>query len=289
MSTAESVIRKVGGPAVPALGRALLRAQGNLAGELIANRLDEQPNLRAGYEAMTDEHARLHFGDEEIVDQEHLRRAMRLFHAWRVEVLRERIGAAGLERSRFLDVGDTDGLMLKHLGQPGLGFNLAPAAVHNIESNGIEARLGDGHRMPFEDGEFDHVLCFETLEHVESPHDLLGELARVCSPEGRVWLSIPWVPRTFVYPRDEGVQRGYMHVFEFSREDFGSLVSHSPLEIRFDTVCDIVGRSPHRAPARLPAREPPQPHPRGHLPPLPVLRAGAAIGSVTLGRGPATS
>ncbi len=132
--------------------------------------------------------------------------------------------------------------MLKDLGKPGLGFNLAPAAVRNIEKNGIEARLGDGHRMPFEDGEFDHVLCFETLEHVESPHELLAELARVCAPSGRVWLSIPWVPQTFVYPRDESVQRGYMHVFEFSREDFGSVVSHSPLEIRFDTVCDIIGR-----------------------------------------------
>ena len=239
--SATSVIRKVGGPAVPALGQAIARAQGRIVGSLILNRLEEQPQLRPWYEAMTDEHARLHFGEEELVNSEHLRRGMRLFHAWRVHMLRERIGERGLDDGSFLDVGDTDGLMLKHLGQSGLGFNLAPAAVRNIEANGIEAKLGDGHEMPFADGEFDYVLCFETLEHVESPHGLLAELARVCKPDGRVFISIPWVPRTFIHPRDDTIQRGYLHVFEFSRGDFHSLVSHSPLEVTYEAVCELLG------------------------------------------------
>lgn len=221
----------------------------DLVAELVANRVEAEPQLAAVYESMTDEQARLHFGAEEPLDAEHLRRAVRYFHAWRVQVLRERLGER-LARARFLDVGDTDGLMLKHLGKPGLGFNLAPAAITNIRANGIEAQLGDGQELPFDDGSFDCVLCFETLEHVESPAQLLGQLARVCKPDGRVFVSIPWVPRTFIHRRDPSIARGYAHVFEFARDDFAALVSHTPLEIRWEAVCDVLGppsRPAHRA------------------------------------------
>lgn len=221
-------------------GRTLQRKKAELVQGLIERQLDAHPELRPWYEAMTDEDARRHFGEDEIVDLPHLRSGLRYFHAWRVHRLRTLLGDR-LESASFLDVGDTDGLMLKHLGQGGLGFNLSPAAVRNIESNGIEARLGDGQELPFEDGRFDYVLCFETLEHVESPARLLGELARVVNPDGRVFVSIPWVPRTFVHPRDESIERGYGHVFEFCRDDFAALLSHTSLEIRSEDVCELVG------------------------------------------------
>jgi SAM-dependent methyltransferase len=211
-----------------------------LVAELIESRLRHEPQLIPLYESFTDEQARLHFGAEEPLEQAHLRRGVRYFHAWRVALLRERIGAR-LADARLLDVGDTDGLILKHLGKSGLGFNLAPAAVANIRANGIEAQIGDGHELPFEDGSFDCVFCFETLEHVENPAQLLGELSRVCSREGQVFISIPWVPRTFIHARDPGIARGYAHVFEFGREDFGALVSHTPLMIRWEAICDLIG------------------------------------------------
>lgn len=216
------------------------RLPSDLVAELIEARVREQPQLRELYESMTDEQARVHFGAEELLEHEHLRRSVRYFHAWRVDVLRSRIGGR-LEGAHMLDVGDTDGLMLKHLGQTGLGFNLAPAAVENIRANGIEAQLGDGHELPFQEGGFDYVLCFETLEHVESPAQLLGQLARVCAPGGRVFVSIPWVPRTFIHERDPSIQRGYMHIFEFCRDDFHALVSHTPLRVEWESVCDLIG------------------------------------------------
>src|SRR5690349_13173941 len=109
----------------------------DLVAELIENKLREQPQLSESYESMTDEQARLHFGSDEPLDHEHLRRSLRYFHAWRVDVLRRRIGS-DLADASVLDVGDTDGLMLKHLGKRGLGFNLAPAAVANIRANGVQ-------------------------------------------------------------------------------------------------------------------------------------------------------
>lgn len=221
----------------------------DIVAELIESRVAAEPHLRELYESMSDEQARMHFGAEEPLEERHLRNSVRYFHAWRQHVLRERIGAR-LAEAAFLDVGDTDGLMLKHLGKDGLGFNLSPAAVRNIESHGVRAQLGDGQELPFDDDSFDYVLCFETLEHVESPAALLEQLARVCRPDGRVFVSIPWVPRTFVHPRDVGIRRGYGHVFEFCREDFHSLLSHTSLEIRWEGVCDLLGaptRPAHQA------------------------------------------
>ena len=220
-----------------------------LTAQLIENQLRDQPHLIDSYELMSDEQARLHFGSDEPLDSEHLRRCVRYFHAWRIHTLRERIGAR-LPAARMLDVGDTDGLMLKHLGKDGLGFNLAPAAVSNIRANGLEAQLGDGQELPFDDGTFEYVLCFETLEHVENPLQLLGELERVCAPDGRVFVSIPWVPRTFIHSRDPDINRGYGHIFEFSRADFGALLTHTRLMVRWEAVCDVVGapsRPAHRA------------------------------------------
>jgi SAM-dependent methyltransferase len=42
----------------------------------------------------------------------------------------------------------------------------------------------DGKHLPFEDMSFDLVYCKQVLEHVESPHELLREVARVLQPGG---------------------------------------------------------------------------------------------------------
>ena len=42
----------------------------------------------------------------------------------------------------------------------------------------------DGEQLPFEDASFDLVYCKQVLEHVERPHELLREVARVLQPGG---------------------------------------------------------------------------------------------------------
>jgi len=235
-----SALRRALRPAVRAV-TAGSRDPSRLFGELVWNQLDENPELRSDVDAFSDDEARRHFGDDEPVESEHHRRVLRYFHAWRIHTLRQRLGAR-LECARVLDVGDTDGLILKGLGKPGTGFNLSDAALRNIRSNGIEAVGGDGHGLPFEDGSFDVVLCFEMLEHVEAPHQVLTELARVAGDGGRVFLSIPWVTSTAFHPRDSSIPRGYQHICELAPHDFHALVSHSQLSVVWEDVCWLLGR-----------------------------------------------
>jgi len=213
------------------------------AADLIWNRLRDSNDegFAKLVEQFSDDQARVHFGDHDPMEHELYRRAVRYFHAWIVQTLKARMGDTLLPAT-VVDVGDSDGMILKHLGKTGIGFNLSPDAIRNIEKNGIEAKLGDAQVLPFDDGEFDYVLCFETLEHVENPHHVLQELARICHDDGRIFLSIPWVPRTFIHPRDTNFPRGQMHIFEFCRKDFLSLCSHVPLTLKWSDVCWLFGR-----------------------------------------------
>lgn len=45
----------------------------------------------------------------------------------------------------------------------------------------------DGRKLPFDDASFELVYCKQVLEHVERPHELLREVARVLEPGG--WLA----------------------------------------------------------------------------------------------------
>jgi SAM-dependent methyltransferase len=68
------------------------------------------------------------------------------------------------------------------------------------------------------DRSFDVVCCFETLEHVEDPEQVLGELRRVLRPDGVLFVSTPRADRTTTSPDNP------FHRVEFSRDDFEALL-----------------------------------------------------------------
>jgi SAM-dependent methyltransferase len=238
MSRTYAAARRVVPAAVRRRARGLLPPDDRVADALIERSARFNPELAPLYDLISDDEARLHFGEHEPLEARHHRSGIRLFHAWKVKTMRAQLGTT-LEDAVVLDVGDTDGLLLRDLGKRGIGFNLSDAAIRNITANGIEAVQGDAHSLPFPAGSFDVVLCFETLEHVESQHAVLLELARVCRPGGRCFVSIPWVPRTVVHPIASDGERGQQHVFELSRDDFAALVTHTPFRLVYEDVCRL--------------------------------------------------
>ncbi|HVI59145.1 MAG TPA: class I SAM-dependent methyltransferase [Luteimonas sp.] len=55
--------------------------------------------------------------------------------------------------------------------------------------------FADAAQLPLMNGCIDAVVCLEVIEHVRHPQQMLGEIARVLRPGGRLCLSMP-----FLYP-----------------------------------------------------------------------------------------
>lgn len=63
--------------------------------------------------------------------------------------------------------------------------------------DGAEADVkeGDALQLPFADGEFDHVVAAEILEHIPDDEAAIAELVRVLRPGGTAAVTVPrWLP-----------------------------------------------------------------------------------------------
>lgn len=177
---------------------------------------------------MTDEEASVHFANGAEFN-ELGRLIARFFHEYKLRFLRTHLSAEEITQSSFIEVGDSDGLVLRALGKRGVSINNDPRCIRLIGRNGIEARLGFGERLDVPDKSYDVSMTFETLEHSLNPVAFLAELVRVARK--KVVLSIPGVTRTIIHPRIYGQRVGEEHVFEFCTRDFVRLSSHLPLRL----------------------------------------------------------
>jgi 2-polyprenyl-3-methyl-5-hydroxy-6-metoxy-1,4-benzoquinol methylase len=120
---------------------------------------------------------------------------------------------------KVLDAGCGTGYGLGILEQAGasrvVGIDLSEEAVaHASQANPserVEVLTGDLRALPFSDGEFDLVVCFEVIEHVDDREAILLELARVLGPRGLLCIS---TPNSRVYPPGNPY-----HVHEYEPEE----------------------------------------------------------------------
>jgi SAM-dependent methyltransferase len=113
---------------------------------------------------------------------------------WNTEATRD-IVRARAGRS-VLDVGCGSGEVLASLRAPGVrlcGVEMSAGAVEALRARGIEASAVDLESgvLPFADGEFEIVLCYDVLEHLFAPGRLLREIQRVLRPEGIAAICVP--------------------------------------------------------------------------------------------------
>ena len=100
-----------------------------------------------------------------------------------------------LSNKRILDIGCGDGsfssLLLNNNNQI-IGLDISDMAVRIAQERGIHAEYFDiNDHLPFEDGLFDAVLIFDTLEHVFDPYFVLKESYRVLKENGTLYCGIP--------------------------------------------------------------------------------------------------
>jgi 2-polyprenyl-3-methyl-5-hydroxy-6-metoxy-1,4-benzoquinol methylase len=75
-----------------------------------------------------------------------------------------------------------------------VGLDISAAAVESAAAAApanVSFEVGDVHALPYGDGQFDLVVCFEVIEHVTDQLAVLAELARVLAPDGVLAISSP--------------------------------------------------------------------------------------------------
>ena len=143
----------------------------------------------------------------------------RLRYAWAAHVAADRA---------VLDAGCGTGYGTRILADAGaeraVGVDIAPEALPEESSSHTRFVVGDVRDLPFADGEFDLVVCFEVIEHVEERDEVLDELKRVLRPEGLLLASSP---NPEAYPAGNP-----HHVYELRPEEL-----QSELGSRFANTC----------------------------------------------------
>lgn len=116
---------------------------------------------------------------------------------------RYRFALAHVSGKRVLDAGCGVGWGSKLLLEAGashvVGLDISEEALADCRRRTPEAEFvqGDLQALPFEDGEFDVVVCFEALEHAADTTAVLDHLARVLTDDGILLVSSP---NPAVYP-----------------------------------------------------------------------------------------
>lgn len=105
------------------------------------------------------------------------------------------------------------------------GVDISAEAIEHASkryrADNLEFRQADCTALPFADNAFDCVVSFETLEHLENQHGLLGEFRRVIKPNGFLLIS---TPDKAVYS-DRQEHQNEFHVAELYRDQFEELLA----------------------------------------------------------------
>ena len=95
--------------------------------------------------------------------------------------------------SRILDVGCGSGILLDRLGAfspfSGIGVDVSLGSLRRARQDcirSIEMVVADGRNLPFASDTFHASLSTDALEHVETPHKMIEEMARVTTPTGNI-------------------------------------------------------------------------------------------------------
>lgn len=105
--------------------------------------------------------------------------------------LAEMVAEHWVENGKILVVGCRLGVEMMALQENLLGayvagVDIVPDFVEYAKDCGLNAQVADMHALPFEDKEFDWVLCVGTLEHAYNVERASRELQRVCKD----WLYV---------------------------------------------------------------------------------------------------
>jgi SAM-dependent methyltransferase len=146
--------------------------------------------------------------------------------------------AAG-ERPRLLDAGCGTGGNLVRLAERGraLGVDVSVDALSLARTRGVDVARASLLALPFPDGAFDVVTCFDVLYHRWVADDLAAtrELVRVLRPGGLLLVRVPAL-RLLWGAHDEAVHSRA----RYTRAELRRLLAAAGLVVRRATYCNTI-------------------------------------------------
>lgn len=139
----------------------------------------------------------------------------------------------------LLDIGCNDCSITRLLpsSYEYLGIDLSISAMKEGKHN--QRLEGDACSLPLKDNAVDIAVCSEVIEHLEEPHSLLKEIARVLKLKGKLVISTPNRESAFLQLQDSlGMPRFHdwkyveSHFQVFSPREFDDLLKEHGFMVR---------------------------------------------------------
>ncbi|MBM4276286.1 MAG: class I SAM-dependent methyltransferase [Deltaproteobacteria bacterium] len=117
-------------------------------------------------------------------------------------------------RGTILDAPSGQGALSEDIEALGFKLFLGDIQRENIlYRNGRCIQFDLNKSFPFKDGTFDYVVCVEGIEHIENPHHLIKEFARLVRRDGYLVITTPNVMT--IKSRLKFLFYGYLDFFEY--------------------------------------------------------------------------
>lgn len=167
-----------------------------------------------------DETDRRYLANYESIAGEDLARPLEGNRPARHEKLRQFIGSVA--GKRVLDIGSSDAEYLRHMdASVKVALDIAMEYLTAIPGETqVIAVCGDAERLPVKAGYFDVVIISDVLEHVLHPDRVVAQLARICRPDTRLIVHVPWEEDLGQY-RDASYE--FTHLRSFNSYNFANL------------------------------------------------------------------
>lgn len=138
----------------------------------------------------------------------------------------------GHRSGRLLDIGCNYGFFLRecetHFETFGIDVSQHAVAQANVFASKSQLALYDVQQgLPYDDGAFEVVTMFDTLEHLKNYNEVLKEIHRVLKDGGLLVLTTPnrWSINSILFGRDYWTKRDKTHVVVFSRNSLKNVLA----------------------------------------------------------------